>query len=479
MRCKHCGSSCEDNLPNELTTDEAFELCNQLALLGLKYVNLSGGEPLLRMDWDKIAARLKSVGVQPHIISNGWFVDDAIAKRVYEAGIGIFAVSLDGLRDTHDYMRCKGSFDNVMKALRNLRANGVKTAVITTINRRNLPELMKMKDIIREQGVTTWQLQIATPMGSFHGHKEELLIASEQIDEIVDFAYKVKDEIKVCLGDCVGYYSRKEHEVRKVFFENENAVWNGCPAGKYSFGILHNGDITSCNSIRDTAFIEGNIRVKSLKEIWEYGFEWSRKMSREELTGLCQNCQYVDCCLGGCPNMRLCLSGTIKSENTYCMYHNMITSKFNELYAADISFGNFHHIIEKESENRNHVLIIKLIEAYLQDNKGLSKTQTLYLLSNLHYAYFQVKRYEKAKEVCERVLGIERGEAYALHGLAISHYYLGDSKSAFEILSILKHMELSKLKETIRDLFIAAQLACKEEDLKMLNSLATEYEIKM
>ena len=35
MRCGHCGSSCEGSLPGELTTDEALDLCDQVAELGL------------------------------------------------------------------------------------------------------------------------------------------------------------------------------------------------------------------------------------------------------------------------------------------------------------------------------------------------------------------------------------------------------------------------------------------------------------
>ena len=55
MRCGHCGSSCAERLPDELTTDEALRLCDDLAELELKRITLSGGEPFLREDWYKIA----------------------------------------------------------------------------------------------------------------------------------------------------------------------------------------------------------------------------------------------------------------------------------------------------------------------------------------------------------------------------------------------------------------------------------------
>ena len=50
MRCKHCGSSCTDALPGELTTLEAFKFIDMCKDIGLKWISLSGGEPFVRPD---------------------------------------------------------------------------------------------------------------------------------------------------------------------------------------------------------------------------------------------------------------------------------------------------------------------------------------------------------------------------------------------------------------------------------------------
>ena len=62
MRCKHCGSSCAEALPDELNTSEALEVCDQLKDLGLKVITLSGGEPTTRSDWHIIAKRFSILG---------------------------------------------------------------------------------------------------------------------------------------------------------------------------------------------------------------------------------------------------------------------------------------------------------------------------------------------------------------------------------------------------------------------------------
>ncbi len=58
MRCKHCGSICEDQLAGELTPEEALNLCDQIGEIGINHVTLSGGEPTCRKDWHLIAERL-------------------------------------------------------------------------------------------------------------------------------------------------------------------------------------------------------------------------------------------------------------------------------------------------------------------------------------------------------------------------------------------------------------------------------------
>ena len=58
MRCGHCGSSCKNPLPDELTTEEAFRLIDMLIDLKLNWITLSGGEPLTRKDLPLLIDRL-------------------------------------------------------------------------------------------------------------------------------------------------------------------------------------------------------------------------------------------------------------------------------------------------------------------------------------------------------------------------------------------------------------------------------------
>ncbi len=79
MRCKHCGSACDGPLPDELTHEEALDLCDTLGRLGLRRMTLSGGEPFTRQDWHIIAARLVQHKITTNV-TNIEFIQSDIRK---------------------------------------------------------------------------------------------------------------------------------------------------------------------------------------------------------------------------------------------------------------------------------------------------------------------------------------------------------------------------------------------------------------
>jgi radical SAM protein with 4Fe4S-binding SPASM domain len=317
MRCDHCGSACAEPLPDELTTEEALNVCDQMRDLGLKWITLSGGEPLTRKDWPLLAGRLYRNGIIPNIITNGWLVTEDMVKTAEANGVETIAISLDGIKSTHDAIRKEGSYDKVINAFKVLNKFNHVSGANTTITKQNIGELDQIKQILIDNKVDLWQIQIGLPMGNLSENRE-LIIEPDVVNYLLDFAYEttLEGKVKVFPADCLGYFTGKEMIVRQISVGAPTPVtWQGCNAGKRSFGLLHNGDVLGCTSIRERTFVEGNIRQQSLKEIWENpkSFQWARALEKSALQGSCKSCCYGDVCLGGCPNTRLTLKGSIYS----------------------------------------------------------------------------------------------------------------------------------------------------------------------
>jgi len=317
MKCMHCGSAAGKIRSNELTTEEALVLCEELKKLGTGLVTLIGGEPFLRKDWYKIAQKIKDLGMDLTIISNGLIIDKKIVTQLKKLNPYAVAISLDGATsETHDSIRgVKGSFDKCISCLKLLKEFGLSTSVITTLHKRNVRELTKIRDLLLNRGIA-WQIQMAGPTGRF---PKKLLLSKEEFYSVAMFIsssrnqYSIK-ELPIMGAHNFGYHS---HILGQIMI---TPVWKGCQAGITTVGIQSNGNIKGCLSLPDNYF-EDNIRNKSLTDIWNDPTfaSYNRKFKKEDLKGGCMNCQYGKSCKGGCSTVSTSLTGELHCD-PYCLH---------------------------------------------------------------------------------------------------------------------------------------------------------------
>lgn len=297
--CKYCGSKAGKARNNELPTEACIDVARQLSNLGCRRVSLIGGEVFMRPDWDVIVKALTVGGIRVSIITNGYLFSEEIIRRLKEARVESVAVSLDGPEAVHDAHRQEGSFSRAVKAIDVLTDNGIPVSVITTLHSKNITALDEMYGFLKSRKISAWQIQACSPMGN---------AADGGIDSSIDFAKVIGfvrahlKEAPFSLGvaDNIGYFSDGEGIIRGN--KNGSAVFSGCRAGLSSIGIDSIGNVRGCESMYDVCFIEGNLREKSLSDIWNdpNAFSYNRNFSPELLTGKCGKCEHGSICAGGC-----------------------------------------------------------------------------------------------------------------------------------------------------------------------------------
>ena len=107
LKCKHCYSESVDQAaPDELSTEEALRLVDDLSHWGIGLLIIDGGEPLCREDVLDVVKYASSKGIRTTIGSNGTLIDMEMAKRMREVGVMAVAISVDGADAvTHDSFR--------------------------------------------------------------------------------------------------------------------------------------------------------------------------------------------------------------------------------------------------------------------------------------------------------------------------------------------------------------------------------------
>ena len=318
IHCLHCGSSAENiTRKDELSTDEALDLIEQLADLGCSRVVLSGGEPFLRKDWATLALRITDLGMLVSFISNGYVVNDDIVdllKIINPAGVSF---SLDGGNvETHDYIRGKkGVFDRCINALRKTTQAGLYSSAVTSVHKKNLNELEQIFEILMDNGVCAWQIQTATPQGRM---PKDLALNADEYYRLAQFVAekrkKYNNIMKIYEADCIGYYSVLSKDLY-------SKAWKGCQAGMQVIGIESDGTIKGCLSLHGEPFEEGNIRKQSLREIWtsKENFKYNRRFQMSDLKGICHDCKYGGICRGGCSEKAESYTGELHSQ-PFCLY---------------------------------------------------------------------------------------------------------------------------------------------------------------
>jgi radical SAM protein with 4Fe4S-binding SPASM domain len=295
--CIHCGSDARTPRKNELSTEEAIDFVHQIKEVGFKRLILSGGEPTLRQDWVRIAEEAKTENLEVGILSNAlaWTpktIDALASLRPFAVGF-----SVDGEPELHDYLRgAEGSHQKVFDVIHELKKRDIPVCAVTAVNKRNLGSLFSIRNRLIVYDVDAWQIQVAFPMGRMASHRDLILDAHEyyQLGEFIAETRERLHRMNVQGADCMGYYGQLGQRVR----ENE---WQGCLAGIESIGVESDGTVKGCLAMRILS-CEGNIREKSLREIWEdsNNFKYSRQFNVSSLKGDCRGCNYGTQCRGGC-----------------------------------------------------------------------------------------------------------------------------------------------------------------------------------
>jgi mycofactocin radical SAM maturase len=123
LACTHCLSSSGRRDPRELTTEEAKRLIDEIAAMQIFYVNIGGGEPMMRRDFFELIEHAVGQHIGVKFSTNGTRIDPAAAKRLASIDYLDIQVSIDGAdAATSDRIRGVGSYAAALRAMDNLRA---------------------------------------------------------------------------------------------------------------------------------------------------------------------------------------------------------------------------------------------------------------------------------------------------------------------------------------------------------------------
>jgi radical SAM protein with 4Fe4S-binding SPASM domain len=310
LKCKHCYEKADKPLPDELTTDEAKELIDNLTEIGTVSIAFSGGEPLLRKDFFEIVNYAHKKGLYVAVATNGTLITKDIARRMKKC-VDYVEISVDGAdAKTHDSFRgVKGAFRRTIRGIKNCVDTGIYTCIATTVTKYNLKQIPKICDLAHKLRVNRLIIFNFIPTGNgIEIAKKDL--TPDQREKLLKFlAEKLINNEGIEVFSTAPQYARvttyygvcsPTHFYASIG-RNETILRlaefiGGCGAGRIYCAIEPNGDVQPCVFMPIKI---GNVRERSFKEIWKSSRVFDDLRDRSKLKGHCSTCDYKFIC-GGC-----------------------------------------------------------------------------------------------------------------------------------------------------------------------------------
>ena len=155
LRCVHCyASALAQSDERELTTEQGYDLIEDLAAYGVPVILFSGGEPLLKRDILKLARFAADRGIRAVLSTNGTLIDEQTADQLRDARVAYAGISIDGLEKVNDRFRgVKGAFKAALNGIRNCQKAGLKVGLRFTMSKLNAGQVPGIFDLIEDMDI--------------------------------------------------------------------------------------------------------------------------------------------------------------------------------------------------------------------------------------------------------------------------------------------------------------------------------------
>ncbi|QQS39800.1 MAG: GTP 3',8-cyclase MoaA [Acidobacteriota bacterium] len=204
FRCFYCLPNGEPPLARKdtiLTFEEILRASRVFVRLGIEKIRLTGGEPMLRRDLEKLVkslSELKSEGLKDIALTTNGFSIPAKAKLLKDSGLDRITISLDSL-DPKNFEDITGvdKLGEVLEAIEAAREAGLEPikANAVIVRGRNEHELADFARFARETGVSMRFIEFM-PLDSGHGWKREMVVSGREIRDAIqrEFPLELKKD---------------------------------------------------------------------------------------------------------------------------------------------------------------------------------------------------------------------------------------------------------------------------------------------
>ena len=352
LACRHCrAEAIPEHDPLSLNFEEAKRLLDQVDSFGKPrpIFIFTGGDPFKRKDLFDLLAYGNKLRLAMAVSPSGTpLLNEANLQRLKKNGAKAISLSIDGSTpERHDdFRQVPGSFALTTQGWETARKIGLKLQLNTTVTRYNLEDLPEIFRLVLDYGAMTWSVFFLVPTGRGKAEDE---VSPAEYEAVMHFLYDCSKYISAktteghhykrvviqrSILDEQGLKVEDYFDLHPVYYQLRDALHNivnerglqpketifrtpmHINAGNGFVFISRRGDVFPSGFMPVGV---GNVREKSLVEIYRDAPLFNDLRNPDKLEGRCGLCEFVGVC-GGSRSRAYALTGDPLAEEPFCTY---------------------------------------------------------------------------------------------------------------------------------------------------------------
>lgn len=299
LRCKHCYGFFSGNKIINISNFQ--NICQQLSLLGVNTITLTGGEPLIMGRGIKKYIKISKEHFKTvNLTTNGTLINCKSVK--YLKDIDCVQISIDGTEKIHNYIRGLGTFRKAINAIKLLKSNNISCSIMMAVSDYNLHSLKEIYTLSKSLNVPLG-FERVTSIGR---GKKFFSLSKINTKRLIKYsqAFKIESTDPLCI---INNKSKRNYLLK-------NKIIAGCLAANMAITIDSNMNLLPCSRLRLPL---GNLKKVKIIDILKKSKIAKELSNRNLLKGKCGGCTYKFIC-GGCRANAFALTGDYLEEDSHC-----------------------------------------------------------------------------------------------------------------------------------------------------------------
>nr|VFK32098.1 MAG: radical SAM additional 4Fe4S-binding SPASM domain-containing protein [Candidatus Kentron sp. MB] len=314
LDCRHCFNDSGSEGCGDLPLVIVEKLLDQMASWNVDKVRITGGEPTVHDKFFDLIDACRQRGISVWLNSHGVY-NTQLLDELKHAPIERFLISIDGVRENHEMIRGRGTFEHALHSCRALKQAGRNVSLTFHVGRENRHDLTALVEIAADIGAD-FKVSPIRPVGRARTELLDILLTPAQYLEVVRKVIDLRQRYPH-----ISLFT--DFDILDDMPSTSNPIppaKTACHAGRSMVNISHEGDIYPCAFFvtPDKRFSAGNIYRDSLADVWQHSpvFEPFRTQRKSDTCGNCSH--YGNRCVGGCPATAYFTAGAIDAHDPMC-----------------------------------------------------------------------------------------------------------------------------------------------------------------